>query len=67
MQFGSDWPGVFLRGDFALAMAAAVDRTIQLLSEETAYNERSALIRLSKTLRSCQSKNEGSGDFRLPR
>ena len=34
MQFGNDWPGVFIRGDHALAAAAHLERAIKLLPPE---------------------------------
>jgi hypothetical protein len=33
MQFGGDWPGVFIRGDNALGYALALRRAVERLAE----------------------------------
>ena len=33
MQFGDDWPGVFIRGDDAIGYASALRRTVEKLAE----------------------------------
>jgi hypothetical protein len=33
MQFGDDWPGVFIRGDDALGYASTLRRTVERLVE----------------------------------
>jgi hypothetical protein len=33
MQFGDDWPGVFIRGDNALGYALALRRAVEKLAE----------------------------------
>lgn len=32
VQFGEDWPGLFLRGDHCIAVAGAIERVQQLLA-----------------------------------
>lgn len=58
MQFGEDWPGVFIRGDNALVDANALDEAIKLLPRER-WDLRAILQGLSKTLRSCSIGNTG--------
>lgn len=52
MQFGDDWPGVFIRGDNALYDAHVLAAAITKLPEEM-WLERSVLEGLVSTLRSC--------------
>jgi len=33
MQFGDDWPGVFIRGDDAIGYASALRRAVEKLAE----------------------------------
>jgi len=58
MQFGDDWPGVFIRGDNALWNAMMVAAAAELLPAER-WDIKAALVGLSKTLRSCSAGNTG--------
>ena len=58
VQFGDDWPGVFIRGDNALAFAM----TCQIAAEEMSADHwptRQQLIGLADILRSCSVGNTG--------
>jgi hypothetical protein len=57
MQFGDDWPGVFIRGDSALmGYAPAVYRAMQALPESE-WMTRAQLSGLLETLKSCAAQN----------
>jgi hypothetical protein len=57
MQFGDDWPGLFIRGDNALmGFAPAVYRAIQTLPESE-WMTRAQLSGLLETLKSCAAQN----------
>lgn len=57
MQFGDDWPGVFIRGDNALmGYAPAVYRAMQALPESE-WLTRGQLSGLLETLKSCAAQN----------
>ena len=58
MQFGNDWPGVFIRGDNALFAAMSIAGAVVKLRED-AWMERSTLTNLIQTLRSCSVGNTG--------
>jgi hypothetical protein len=58
MQFGDDWPGVFIRGDSASFDAHALERAIKALPPEMWYDIK-VLTVLMKTLRSCSVGNTG--------
>jgi hypothetical protein len=58
MQFGDDWPGVFIRGDNALMDANAVDKAIAFLPEDE-WPIRAMLSGLRDTLRSCSIGDTG--------
>jgi hypothetical protein len=63
MQFGDDWPGVFIRGDIALFDACAVMAAVERLSEAD-WLLKAQLIGLAKTLRCCV---EGVGEVKVER
>jgi len=52
LQFGDDWPGVFIRGDEAIGFANILDHVIPLLPSEHWPNS-SMLAGLRAILRSC--------------
>lgn len=58
MQFGEDWPGVFIRGDNALVYAAHLRNIIEFLDEveEGDIFMISCLKGLVETLESCKVK-----------
>lgn len=58
MQFGEDWPGIFIRGDGALFTAMFLSQAMARLPED-AWMERSHLSNLAKLLRSCSVGNTG--------
>lgn len=49
MQFGDDWPGVFIRGDHAFYFAISLKQVIEQLPDD-AWLQRSVLSRLADTL-----------------
>jgi hypothetical protein len=56
IQFGDDWPGVWIRGDDALGMAGMLDLALQHLpatAEADAWIGRAAIEGLISSLRSC--------------
>jgi len=57
MQFGDDWPGVFIRGDNALFFARTLGAAIALYPDRAI--ERSVLGGLQKTLQSCSVGDTG--------
>jgi hypothetical protein len=55
MQFGDDWPGVFIRGDDALGYALAVRRAVERLAEvDSSSVDVSRLANLVELLGSCR-------------
>jgi hypothetical protein len=57
MQFGDDWPGVFIRGDNALmGYAPAVERALYVLGPRD-WVAKAQLEGLLETLQSCAAKN----------
>jgi hypothetical protein len=58
MQFGNDWPGVFIRGDHALAAAAHLERAIKLVEKMSSayWPTMSVLTGLLEELKSCDAK-----------
>lgn len=44
MQFGDDWPGIFMRGDYALMMAAA----LMEIAEIMAANDKGKIIEIAQ-------------------
>jgi len=58
MQFGDDWPGVFLRGDQAFAYAIALKKVLDALpSAEKVLPSFLSLKGLIDTLRSCREQD----------
>jgi hypothetical protein len=57
MQFGNDWPGVFIRGDEALNYA----RTMRYLAEQIGAQDTSLMMGLVRLLESCRvaARSEG--------
>lgn len=62
VQFGDDWPGVFLRGDNALGYALALREQLDGDAVESASNPltRIKLRGLLRTLTACDVTQEGS-------
>jgi hypothetical protein len=58
MQFGDDWPGVFIRGDEALFMAQHIEQSLTLLPAEW-FATKAMLEGLRDTLRSCSVGDTG--------
>ena len=59
MQFGDDWPGVFIRGDNALiADAWAIDAALKALPNDM-WTVKAILEGLRTTLRSCSVGDTG--------
>jgi hypothetical protein len=58
LQFGDDWPGVFVRGDDALVFAAALRETAQHIpaSERVLLSQ---LAGLANILQACSVGNTG--------
>lgn len=54
MQFGDDWPGVFIRGDNAFCYAMCVRRAIELCGDDFIMS--SELRCLARILESCVVK-----------
>jgi hypothetical protein len=55
MQFGDDWPGVFIRGDDALGYALAVRRAVETLVEvDSSSVDLARLANLVELLGSCR-------------
>lgn len=53
MQFGDDWPGVFIRGDNAIYFGMMVEAAVALFPDGPSM-ERAVLQSLAKTLKSCR-------------
>jgi hypothetical protein len=53
MQFGDDWPGVFIRGDNAMFFAGAVRAALAVLPENDRAIDVASLRRLGAALQSC--------------
>lgn len=56
MQFGDDWPGVFIRGDNAMHYAMTLLIALNAIPQER-FMERSVLMGLAKALRSCNARD----------
>lgn len=57
MQFGDDWPGVFIRGDNAMGYSMALESIAQRLTENDQHNailELMTLRGLVDLLKSCR-------------
>lgn len=63
MQFGQDWPGIFIRGDNALAFVSIIALTLAELARRHPTNaenlHKHGLYGLGKLLASCQTGNTG--------
>lgn len=57
MQFGDDWPGIFIRGDNALWMSAMLETIIPMIPEDK-WVERSSLDSIKELLRSCGVRHD---------
>ena len=55
MQFGDDWPGVFIRGDGALAAVLSLQRALKRLPADFGTMDLVVLQDLLQTLGSCRS------------
>jgi hypothetical protein len=59
MQFGDDWPGIFIRGDNAMAFALNLEAALKVLGDKAprgvalAYSES-----LVKLLKSCDARTK---------
>jgi hypothetical protein len=58
LQFGDDWPGVFIRGDNALSDAQMLEMALPYLPAD-AWIARSVITGLITTLRSCRVGDTG--------
>lgn len=56
VQFGDDWPGVFIRGDNALYFAMVLDTALKTLPNTT---DKIVLEGLASDLRSCSVGDTG--------
>lgn len=56
LQFGDDWPGVFIRGDDAMTFASVMRRAAEKFGEDTPWDifDKHALKRLVLVLDSSQ-------------
>ena len=54
VQFGEDWPGVFIRGDEALALAQMLSLLPELGLSKKYTDDGSMIGGLIQTLRSCR-------------
>ena len=59
IQFGDDWPGVFIRGDNALFYAQHLDVAINSTIVGEEWATKAMLIGLRDTLRSCSVGDTG--------
>ena len=57
LQFGEDWPGVFIRGDNALFFAKALRRTIGRMDD--GWLDKMMMQGLADTLESCSVGDTG--------
>lgn len=59
MQFGGDWPGIFMRGDYACPMGMMLKHTVETLKrgEEIPQIVLMQLEGLAETLQSCNIAN----------
>lgn len=65
-QIGDDWPGVFIRGDNAVAFATILEMFLDDMKDsapanDTAYINRSVVQGLANLLRSCTVKQANTG------
>lgn len=57
IQFGGDWPGVFLRGDYAIPMAMCLGQVLEAFEKtEGMFIQKRALHDLQKLLSSCDAR-----------
>jgi hypothetical protein len=56
LQFGNDWPGIFLRGDEALMQANALAVVLACIPDEQ-WPQRSVVSGMIETLQSCHIEN----------
>ncbi len=59
IQFGDDWPGVFIRGDNALQYAMVLEQAVQCVSKKDQHEfmlQIMVLRGLVETLKSCMVK-----------
>lgn len=54
VQFGDDWPGVFIRGDNAAGFALSLDHAAEALREKGFYVEEAGVNGLARLLTSCR-------------
>lgn len=55
VQFGGDWPGVFIRGDSALMLyAPLLDQVVKFLKDQ-GRADTGSIAHLAELLRSCQA------------
>lgn len=60
MQYGDDWPGVFIRGDDAAAFALAVRYALETMPADPPHVQRQYLEDLRELLESCEAEGPGS-------
>lgn len=65
-QIGDDWPGIFIRGDNAVAFATILEMYLDDMKDnapasETAHINRSVVQGLANLLRSCTVKPANTG------
>lgn len=65
MQFGDDWPGVFIRGDNAFGYAAALDRLLQTSDGSEAMG-RATVEEFKRMLLRCTSSDARSAQRMRP-
>jgi hypothetical protein len=67
MQFGDDWPGIFIRGDNALHYAMVLRQVIETMSKtEGPWWYRAVLEGLASDLASCSVGDTGWPPFLKP-
>lgn len=65
-QFGDDWPGVFIRGDNAMAYATILEMFLEDMKDsapatDTAHINRTVVQSLANMLRSCIVRPANTG------
>lgn len=58
IQFGDDWPGIFLRGDTAYAYALSLSSILDSISDEDNFLHKSILRGLEFDLKSCLVRSD---------